>query len=118
MKFFYLCDRNGQCKGDCGPDCFYTSSFYKSKLYRHPIKPASITFARSKLNNDFEESWWEIDPNHSYPLPDMTIEHLTTTYHDLEDWVFSNDYKKLTRNPAVTIQYADGSKKRFKRDEF
>lgn len=61
---------------------FYTEVFQESNLYKSPIKPATITFAKSK-NGD----WFEVNRNSpSYPMPPMTKVYYVTTYFALLNW--------------------------------
>lgn len=70
---------------------FYTETFKESDLYKSPIKPPTITFAKSTRGD-----WFEVGPNRpSYPMPTMTNDHYTTTYSYLLDWILNN--KRNTR---------------------
>lgn len=61
---------------------FYTEVFQESNLYKSPIKPASITFAKSKYGD-----WFEVNRNSpSYPMPPMTKVYYCTTYSALLNW--------------------------------
>lgn len=65
---------------------FYTEVFKESNLYKSPIKPASITFAKSKYGD-----WFEVNRNSpSYPMPAMTNKYYTVTYAHLLDWNLNN----------------------------
>lgn len=110
LKWYYKCKRGGICGKTCSENCFYTQSFFRSKLYRDLIKPSSVTFAKT-VNGD----WIEIDMDHRYPLPKMDPNntHFTTTYNDLEQWVFSEAYKQACRDAGIIITYGDGSKKKL-----
>lgn len=80
-KWFYIYDKTASDK----KNYFYTENFYESRLFFNPIKPATVTFAKSSAGD-----WFEIDPTRpSYPLPPMSSkgEHYTTTYIELRRWI-------------------------------
>lgn len=108
MKWFYLCNRNDQCKRECSEGCYYTTDFFKSKVYRNPIKPATVLFVHDKQGN-----CWQIERDKSYPTPPLTTKNFECTYNDLECWVFKETAKKIQKQLGITITYADGEEKKF-----
>lgn len=69
---------------------FYTEVFQESNLYKSVIKPAVITFAKSKYGD-----WFEVNRNSpSYPMPPMTKVYYVTTYSALLDWNHLKGYMK------------------------
>ena len=66
---FYICARNNQCINPCNNECYYTTAFLKSKLYRDEVKPKEITFVKD-LRGDF----WEIKPE-LFMAPLVTLIH-------------------------------------------
>lgn len=113
-EWVYICNRNDQCKRPCDKECFYTHDFFKSRAYQNPIKPITLTFAKTADKD--KDVWIQVDPDRHYPLPKMDSKntHFTSKYSDFESWVFSmygrqmlNKKKKL----GVDIFFNDGTKK-------
>ena len=64
----YICARNNQCVKPCSNECYYTSDFFKSKLYHDEVKPKEITFVKDLLGD-----FWEINPDFDHNLPETMI---------------------------------------------
>lgn len=115
VRWIYICNRGDLCKHPCDKECFYTHDFFKSKVYRSLIKPATLTFAKT-ARKDIDE-WVQVDPDKSYPLPNMDPKHMhfTSKYSDFETFIFGQTATKMLKpkTSGIEITFKDGSKKKL-----
>lgn len=52
---YFICARGGQCGRPCEEHCFYTSDFFKSKMYKNTVKDGGGVLLLKMKNGDWIE---------------------------------------------------------------
>lgn len=93
---YYICARCNQCYSPCEDECFYTTDFFKSRLYHMTTKPSTIKMQQNIKGDWIEES--DILMNIPKPYKDMQIiRYGKFTYDALLQLETARAFKKLKK---------------------